>query len=1381
MSIARHHAEWLSLLEISGPFLSLETLVAVFPQGIEHDNADVRRHLRQAYEEWLDNQGGLQADPALHAAWVRYVLTRVLELPEIVLRAGVDIPTAWQVRQEEHGETLTPDLAVVDPNDGRARLLVQIVPPSQKLESDLAGRIWKATPAARMQTLLYAADAPLGLVTNGEQWMLVYAPRNATAGYISWFASLWLEEPLTLRAWISLLNAYRFFGVPDSATLEAMLRRSADDQAEVTDQLGYQVRRAVEQLVHAIDVADRDAGSRLLAGVEEAQLYEAAITVMMRLVFLFCAEERDLFPLADELYAAHYAATPMRAQLRAAADEYGEEVIERRTDAWHRLLATTRAIYGGIQHEDLHLPAYGSDLFDPDRFPFLEGRRAGTRWIDTPAQPLPINNRTVLHLLEALQLLQVKAPGGERQTRRLSFRALDIEQIGHVYEGLLDHQAVRAAEPILGLVGTKDREPETPLQVLLEQAAGGASDAPTARLLDYLKEATGRSPAALRRGLTTMPDPAWQARLLAACSGDEALYQRILPFAGLIRTDDLERPVVILPGSVYVTAGVDRRSSGAHYTQRILTEPIVQHTLEPLVYIGPAEGLPKEQWQLRPAAELIRLKICDMAMGSGAFLVQVCRYLADRILEALEQEKRGVLGSWGSGAGSRPPQNPKTPKHQNPQDLNVFAPIHATSDEDERTILARRLVAERCLYGVDKNPLAVEMAKLSLWLITMDKGRAFSFLDHAFKCGDSLVGIHSLDQLRTWSLAGTGARQFGTLELDLIIERMIAARQQIEQMPVVDIEDQQVKGYLLADAEAITHDLKAAADMLIASYYNTLKPQAQATLREALLVAARDGADVEEKWRAHADLGGLQPFHWPLEFPEVFLGKGRTGFDGFVGNPPFVGGRRVREVLGDNYREYLNQAFDGSSGNADLSAFFFLRAYRNLQDTGTLGLIATNTIAQGDTRSTGLAKLESEGATIFRATNDLPWPGVAAVVVDIVHVSKARVTPPFILDGAIVQHITSQLDSTRTVGEPYTLAANRDKSFQGSVVVGMGFVLEPDEAEELMSRDPKNRDAIFPYLNGEDLNSHPEQKPSRWVINFFDWPRERTARGSWFNLDEKAQHKAAREGVVPPDYPGPVAADYPDCFKIVLERVYPVRKEVNREAHRKYWWHYGDKRPALYAAIAALHRVLVVAQTSKYHSFVLASPPCVFDQKLIVFPTDRKSHYTVLQSSVHQKWVLLRGSTLETRPVYTPTDCFETFPMPLIHEETLSLLGETYYEHRRQIMLARREGLTATYNRFHDPSESAADIARLRELHVEMDHAVAAAYNWGDLDLGHGFHETAQGLRYTISEPARRQVLGRLLALNHARYAAEVAAGLHEKKKGKQKQDDMVEGQMELL
>jgi hypothetical protein len=133
---------------------------------------------------------------------------------------------------------------------------------------------------------------------------------------------------------------------------------------------------------------------------------------MMRLVFLFSAEERGLFPLDDELYNQDSAASTLREQLREAADQQGEEVIERRLDAWSRLLTTFRAIHAGIEHDRLRLPAYGGSLFDPDKFEFLEGRPRGSSWLDMPADPLPINNRTVLHLLEALQLLQVRVPGG---------------------------------------------------------------------------------------------------------------------------------------------------------------------------------------------------------------------------------------------------------------------------------------------------------------------------------------------------------------------------------------------------------------------------------------------------------------------------------------------------------------------------------------------------------------------------------------------------------------------------------------------------------------------------------------------------------------------------------------------------------------------------------------------------------------------------------------------------------------------------------------------------------------------------------------------------------------------------------------------------------
>ncbi len=226
------------------------------------------------------------------------------------------------------------------------------------------------------------------------------------------------------------------------------------------------MRKAVEVLIQALDRINIDQQGRLLQGVSEKVLYESALAVMMRLVFLFSAEERGLLLLGDALYDRHYAISTLRELLREVADSHGEEILERRHDAWSRLLATFRAVYGGIAHESLRLPAYGGSLFDPDRFPFLEGRPRGPSWRDAPAYPLPVNNRTVLHLLEALQLLKVKVPGRPAETRRLSFSGLDIEQIGHVYEGLLDHTAVRADGVTLGLSGAKNGEREIALAVL---------------------------------------------------------------------------------------------------------------------------------------------------------------------------------------------------------------------------------------------------------------------------------------------------------------------------------------------------------------------------------------------------------------------------------------------------------------------------------------------------------------------------------------------------------------------------------------------------------------------------------------------------------------------------------------------------------------------------------------------------------------------------------------------------------------------------------------------------------------------------------------------------------------------------------------------------
>src|ERR1019366_8444340 len=198
-------------------------------------------------------------------------------------------------------------------------------------------------------------------------------------------------------------------------------------------------------------------------------------------------------------------------------------------------------------------------------------------------------------------------------------------------------------------------------------------------LIDFLNDETGRSVSALKRAMNE-GSPNDEHKLLIACGHDKGLLQRISPFAGLIREDSFERPVVVLPGSVYVTAGTTRRSTGTHYTPPSLTEPIVQHTLEPLVYQGPAEGSPREQWQLKPPKELLDLKVCDMAMGSGAFLVQACRYLAERLTEAWENAEKKppdeVLATPEGGFSQGAPSERLVPQ-----------------DSAERLAIARRIIA----------------------------------------------------------------------------------------------------------------------------------------------------------------------------------------------------------------------------------------------------------------------------------------------------------------------------------------------------------------------------------------------------------------------------------------------------------------------------------------------------------------------------------------------------------------------------------------------------------------------------------------------------------------------------------------------------------------
>ena len=1344
-------SDWLSLIEISGSFLAEPVLKEVFPQGLEELDPSKRKRLRQTYEEWCDAvESGDELIDDLHGAWIEEVLAHTLELNEDgkgdILKRTEWCSTHLTTTPAEHGMSIAPDYAVIDEQQGDAPLmLVHRYAPDVDLNDAQKFDGWTATPAERMVALCRAKGCRIGLVTNGERWMLVDAPVGAVTSFASWYARLWAQEPVTLQAFVHLLRCGRFFG-NDDAKLPALIDRSLKFQDEVTDALGDQVRRAVEVLVQALDKADQDRDRELLRGISEAELYEAALTVMMRLVFLLSAEERGLLLMGDGKYEAHYAISTLRSQL--VVEE--PEILEKRKDAWSRLLATFRAVFGGIEHENLRLPALGGSLFDPDRFPFLEGRSAGTTWRTDPAKPLPIDNRTVLLLLEAIQ---------QFQGRTLSYRALDVEQIGYVYEGLLERTVKRTADVTLDIGATLKAEKPLVTLAELESAKLDGKD----RLVALLRERSGSSESRVRNDLAKPVEDALSERLLTACLGDTELLGRIKPYGHLLRTDPWGYPLVYPKGAFVVTTGSDRRETGTHYTPKSLTEAIVAETLTPIAYVGPANGLPRAEWRLKPPAELLDLKICDPAMGSGAFLVQACRWLAERLAEAWTraEEASHVVSADGEVL-------------PNGDDKELLP-----RNSEERIIIARRLIAERCLYGVDLNPLAVELAKLSIWLVTLAKDRPFGFLDHNLRCGDSLLGIHRLDQLTQLLMipnAQGQLRLFGQ-NIEQAVREAIELRLRLREIPIRDICDVEAMARMDADAHRRLEVPECIADAFIGEVFasggnGAALENTMASLTIQAGQAIEGDRDVLASMRRRsvtafsidlsADKPARQPFHWPLEFPEVFA-RERGGFDGIVGNPPFLGGKRITGVAGTAFRDWLvAHIAEGRRGSADLVAYFFLRAWRLLREGGGFGLLAVNTIAEGDTRQAGLEAMVGAGAVIYAAYPNEPWPGKAAVITSRVHIHKGLWRGELSLLGRSARFISAFL-SDREEWSLKRLKANESMAFVGSYVLGMGFVLSTDEATRMLDADPKNAEVLFPYINGDDLNSDPEQRPSRWVINFWDWPEER-----------------AREYELP--------------WQWIEERVRPERQRCNERGEyvlRKplpdRWWHYADKRPALYHAIGRGRyfnrhpedwsagtsqppRVLAITRVSKTLAFSFVDSNMVFSDATVVFSQGRGRAFALLQSNVHAVFAWQHASRLKSDLRYSPTDALEPFAFPAefhtVPDGPLDDLGDRLHQGRVDLMCADRIGLTKLYNRFHADTEHDPRIESLRALQREMDAAVARAYGWDDLDLNHGFHEVPylpenDRVRFTISETARVEVLWRLSELNRQRYEEEVARGLH--------------------
>ena len=475
--------------------------------------------------------------------------------------------------------------------------------------------------------------------------------------------------------------------------------------------------------------------------------------------------------------------------------------------------------------------------------------------------------------------------------------------------------------------------------------------------------------------------------------------------------------------------------------------------------------------------------------------------------------------------------------------------------------------------------------------------------------------------------------------------------------------------------------------------------------------------------------------HWPLEIPEVME---NGGFDAIIGNPPFLGGQKLTGTMGKNVREwYISTLADGNRGSADLCAYFYLRSYSLMRKGATLGLLATNTIAQGTTREVGLDEMTENGFTIFRSVQSKPWP-VSSANLEYAAVWGVRGPVPDAVakdcDGMKVARITTLLEPQgRVDGQPIALKENKNIAFQGCIVLGKGFVISKEQAAEWIEADSKNKEVLFPYLNGEDLNSRPDCSASRFTIDFGEMPEKQ-------------------------------ALSYAAPFKHLKKFVYPERMKQDAGKYPRMvneWWKYWNARPALREAISKLKEVLVLTRVSRTLVPVRIKTGSVMSDAVVVFATDSYADQAVLSSSMHQYWAITRGSGMRGDPRYTPSDVFETFPRPQ-NTDALAAIGKTLDEERREIMMRRQLGLTKLYNLVNDPDisdSSDADVARLREIHRQLDETVMVAYGWSDVPLDHGFYEYRKMTRWTVCPEARIEILDRLLEENHRRAKLEAAQG----------------------
>lgn len=831
--------------------------------------------------------------------------------------------------------------------------------------------------------------------------------------------------------------------------------------------------------------------------------------------------------------------------------------------------------------------------------------------------------------------------------------------------------------------------------------------------------------------------------------------------------------------------GDGRSSSGSHYTPEELVKPLIKHSLDYII----ADKLKEPD----PEKALLSITVCDVACGSGHILLSAARRIGFELAIIRESKTQ-----------------------------------HSVVEQPSPPYLrqAIRDVIRHCIYGVDLNPLAVELCKVALWLEAHNPNEPLNFLDHHIKCGNAIVGLAHFKELQN----GIATEAFKTLpgdEQDLAAtyrKRNDQERKTAGQLSTYNLDDadQALQGVLkdFEDFETLPENtpeeieakaqaykklttgkkwfrLKALADLQVAQFFiaKTLENKEKLTTDKQYRTYLNTNAQIIDRGASAALAEQKHFFHWFLEFPEVFknVGPGRPkhsggGFDCILGNPPFLGGQKLTGTFGHSFAQFIQFQY-APIGSVDLVTYFFRRIFQIIKEGGFQSLISTNTIAQGSAREGGLGFITKNSGVINHAVRSMKWPGLAAVEVALVTIKNGLHIENIVLDNRKVEFISTQLFDLEEEVTPFQLKINENKTSVGSLVNGKGFVFDEEIKNQLIKDDIKSETLIYPYLNGQDLNSTINKKPVRYTINACE-----------LELNELKTYKA--------------------CFEYLSKTVFFERLKLKEKKLIDQWWKYERRRPELYNSISNLDYCIVIALTSKTVCFDFYPTNLVFSNAIVVIFKDDYLSFCQLQSSFHFLWVSKYTTPMKGDLRYLSSSCYETFPFISPSEiETKSKfeeLGKLYFDFRLSLIRNIRQGLTMLYNQFHNyeltkevdtlPTkefqkkfgketwnlynhlevkkegdisyeEAVPLIFKLRELHKQMDEAVLAAYGWHEdsekwgkaIKLRHDFYEVDylpenDRVRYTIHPDARKEVLKRLLLLNHERFEEEVAQGLHKKK-----------------